>query len=112
MDADDRALVPDRGPSALTGPRRRAQQAADRARGDQAVDVRHVPAFESEDTDYEESGLVAYLATVGEVQSFAIARTIVSSAYERYREQFPDRGVVVLNSNLLALKGAAELAVN
>jgi hypothetical protein len=56
---------------------------------------------------------VAYLAAaVGEVQSVVIACALVSSAYERYRERFPDRWVVVLNSNLLALKGAAALAVN
>ncbi|MEV0225715.1 aspartate/glutamate racemase family protein [Streptomyces sp. NPDC050704] len=56
--------------------------------------------------------IVADLAAAGEAQSVVIACTIVSSAYERYRQQFPDRGVVVLNSNLVALKGAAALAAN
>ncbi|WP_405956839.1 aspartate/glutamate racemase family protein [Streptomyces phaeochromogenes] len=56
--------------------------------------------------------IVADLAAAGEAQSIVIGCTIVSSAYERYRQQFPDRGVVVLNSNLVALKGAAALAAN
>ncbi|MEU0190948.1 aspartate/glutamate racemase family protein [Streptomyces afghaniensis] len=56
--------------------------------------------------------IVADLAEAGEARSVVIGCTIVSSAYERYRQQFPDRGVVVLNSNLVALKGAAALAAN
>jgi Asp/Glu/hydantoin racemase len=56
--------------------------------------------------------IVADLAARGEVQSVVIGCTIVSSAYERYRGQFEDHGVVVLNTNLLALKGAATLATN
>jgi Asp/Glu/hydantoin racemase/quercetin dioxygenase-like cupin family protein len=56
--------------------------------------------------------IVADLAAAGVAQSVVIGCTIVSSAYERYRQQFPDHGVVVLNSNLVALKGAAALAAN
>ncbi|WP_020133589.1 aspartate/glutamate racemase family protein [Streptomyces sp. 351MFTsu5.1] len=56
--------------------------------------------------------IVAELAVAGEAQSLVIGCTIVSSAYEQYRQEFPDRGVVVLNSNLVALKGAAALAAN
>ncbi|MFD7956117.1 aspartate/glutamate racemase family protein [Streptomyces ardesiacus] len=56
--------------------------------------------------------IVAALAAAGEAQSVVIGCTIVSSAYERHRQRFPDRGLVVLNSNLIALKGAAVLAAN
>jgi Asp/Glu/hydantoin racemase len=56
--------------------------------------------------------IVAELAGRGEVQSIVIGCTIVSSAYERHRHEFEDHGVVVLNTNLLALKGAATLASN
>ncbi|WPB89275.1 aspartate/glutamate racemase family protein [Streptomyces malaysiensis] len=56
--------------------------------------------------------IVADLAATGEAQSVVIGCTIVSSAYERHRHRFPDRGLVVLNSNLIALKGAAALAAN
>ncbi|MFF3380610.1 aspartate/glutamate racemase family protein [Streptomyces sp. NPDC002680] len=56
--------------------------------------------------------IVAELAAAGEAQSVVIGCTIVSSAYERHRQEFPDHGVVVLNSNLVALKGAAALAAN
>jgi hypothetical protein len=41
-----------------------------------------------------------------------IGCTIVSSAYERHRHEFPDHGIVVLNSNLLALMAAAALAAS
>ncbi|MDX3640501.1 aspartate/glutamate racemase family protein [Streptomyces sp. MB09-02B] len=56
--------------------------------------------------------IVADLAAAGEAQSVVIGCTIVSAAYERYRHEFPDRGVVVLNSNLVTVKGAAALAAN
>ncbi|MFF0227173.1 hypothetical protein [Streptomyces sp. NPDC004629] len=56
--------------------------------------------------------IVADLAAAGEVQSVVIGCTIVSSAYEQHRHLFPDRKVVVLNSNLVTLKGAAALAAN
>ena len=56
--------------------------------------------------------LVADLATAGEVQSVVIGCTIVSSAYERHRHEFPHRGVAVLNSNAVTVKGAAALATN
>ncbi|MEU9456102.1 aspartate/glutamate racemase family protein [Streptomyces sp. NPDC048277] len=55
---------------------------------------------------------VAEVAAAGEAQSVVIGCTIVSSAYERHRHRFADRGVVVLNSNLVTLKGAAALAAN
>jgi allantoin racemase len=54
--------------------------------------------------------MVADLAARGEVQSVVIACTIVSAAYESHRDEFPDRGIVVLNSNLVTTKGAAALA--
>jgi allantoin racemase len=56
--------------------------------------------------------IVAELAAAGTVQSVVIGCTIVSSAYEKHRHLFPDRGVVVLNSNLITVKGAAALAAN
>ncbi|MGW3953947.1 aspartate/glutamate racemase family protein [Streptomyces sp. NPDC004752] len=56
--------------------------------------------------------IVADLAAAGEAQSVVIGCTIVSAAYEQHRRRFPDRGVVVLNSNLVTLKGAAALAAN
>jgi len=56
--------------------------------------------------------LVGILAAEGVVQSVVIGCTIVSAAYETHRHEFPDRGVVVLNSNLLTLKAAAALAAN
>ncbi len=56
--------------------------------------------------------IVAGLAATGGIQSVVIACTIVSAAYETHRHLLPDRGVVVLNSNLVALKGAAALAAN
>nr|WP_281385826.1 aspartate/glutamate racemase family protein [Nocardioides luti] len=55
--------------------------------------------------------VVARLAAEGDVQSIVIGCTIVSAAYETHRQVFPDRGIAVLNSNLLAVKGAA-LAAN
>jgi allantoin racemase len=56
--------------------------------------------------------IVAELAAAGTVQSVVIGCTIVSAAYETHRHLFPDRGVLVLNSNLMTLKGAAALAAN
>lgn len=56
--------------------------------------------------------IVADLADAGEVQAVVIGCTIVCSAYERHRHLFPDRGVVVLNSNLVTVKGAAALTAN
>jgi len=56
--------------------------------------------------------IVEELAAAGEVQLIVIGCTIVSSAYERHRHELPDRGVVVLNSNLHAVKAAAALAAN
>lgn len=56
--------------------------------------------------------LVERIATDGGVQSIVIGCTIVSAAYETHRDKFPDRGPVVLNSNLLTVKGAAALAAN
>jgi Asp/Glu/hydantoin racemase len=56
--------------------------------------------------------IVADLAQAGEVQAVVIGCTIVGSAYERHRHLFPDRGVVVLNSNLVTVKGAAALTAN
>jgi len=56
--------------------------------------------------------LIADLDAQGEVQSVVIGCTIVSSAYESHRHLFADRAVVVLNSNLVAVKAAAALAAN
>ncbi|MBK6011692.1 hypothetical protein [Streptomyces sp. MBT53] len=76
-----------------------------------------MPAFESGDTDYEESRTRAARAAAEQASASAydanvIACTIVASAYERYREEFPDRGVVMFNINFLGLTGSAAPAVN
>ncbi len=54
--------------------------------------------------------LVDMIAQRGNVQSVVIGCTIVSAAYELHRASFPQRDVVVLNSNLITTKGAAALA--
>jgi allantoin racemase len=56
--------------------------------------------------------MVARIAEEGGAQSVVIACTIVSAAYETHRAKFADHGVVVLNSNLVTIKGAAALTIN
>jgi allantoin racemase len=53
--------------------------------------------------------LVVGLAAEGDVQAVVIGCTIVSAAYERHRDEFEDHGIVVLDTNALALKAAATL---
>lgn len=54
---------------------------------------------------------VSELAERGDVAAVVVGCTIVSAAYEQHREKFADHGIVVLNSNLLAMEGAADLAI-
>ncbi|MFC5337087.1 aspartate/glutamate racemase family protein [Leucobacter denitrificans] len=54
--------------------------------------------------------IIQEVAEAGEAQSVIIGCTIVSAAYEKHRDEFPDHGVLVLNSNKLALEGAAILS--
>ncbi|MGO1543227.1 MAG: aspartate/glutamate racemase family protein [Gulosibacter sp.] len=54
--------------------------------------------------------IIQGVAENGEAQSVIIGCTIVSAAYELHRDEFPDHGVNVLNSNKLSLKGASILS--
>lgn len=54
--------------------------------------------------------IVQEVADRGEAQSVVIGCTIVSAAYEQHRNEFPDRGVLVVNSNKVALQSAAILS--
>jgi allantoin racemase len=54
--------------------------------------------------------IVADLLVGCEVSAIVIGCTIVSAAYERHRHALPDRGVVVLDSNGLAVRVAAALS--
>jgi len=84
--------------------------------GEACVDVRSI-GWEGDQILDDTAGaarvvdsIVADLVAQHDIQSVVIGCTIVSMAYERHRADFPDRGVTILDSNLLSVRAAAALA--
>ena len=56
--------------------------------------------------------MVVQLTEQHDISSIVIGCTIVGAAYEAHRDEFPDRGVTILNSNALSVRAAALLALD